>query len=252
MIADTPPHLPIVYRDDSLAVIDKPSGLLVHRTALARKEKWFAMQLLRDQLGCHVYPVHRLDRPTSGLLVFALSADVARQMSELIQAKQMHKQYLALCRGWLFGHGTIDYPLKEELDKTTDSKAQLDKAAQAAVTHYQAIAHLELPYAAGRYQSSRFTWLQLEPETGRKHQLRRHLAHLRHPIIGDTTHGDGRQNRAFAEHSGCHRLMLHAKSLTFEHPISGKLLELIAPLPPEWQRLQASLNWPSQINHAIY
>lgn len=242
-----PPLLPIVYQDEHLAVIDKPSGLLVHRTALARKEKWFAMQLLRDQLGRHVFPVHRLDRPTSGLLVFALSSDVARQMGELIQAKAMQKQYLALARGWLMGSGTIDYPLKEELDKTTDSKAQTNKEAQPAVTHYQPLMHIELPYAAGRYQCSRLTWLQLSPETGRKHQLRRHLAHLRHPIIGDTTHGDGRQNRAFTNYCGVQRLMLHASSLSFEHPILGTRIELDAPLPEEWQLMQADAHWPSSL-----
>lgn len=242
-----PPVLSVVYQDEHLAVIDKPSGLLVHRTALARKEKWFAMQLLRDQLGCHVFPVHRLDRPTSGLLVFALNADVARLMSEVIQAKQMRKQYLALVRGWLMGQGTIDYPLKEELDKTTDSKANADKEAQQAITHYRPLAHLELPYAAGRYPCSRLTWLQLIPETGRKHQLRRHLAHLRHPIIGDTTHGDGRQNRAFQNYSGVQRLMLHASSLSFDHPVSGQPLELAAPVPNEWQLMQADMSWPGQL-----
>ncbi|GGA79048.1 tRNA pseudouridine(65) synthase TruC [Neiella marina] len=238
------PELPILYLDDYIVAIDKPSGLLVHRTALARGEVWFAMQLVRDLLGRHVFPVHRLDRPTSGVLLFALSADVARVIGEQFQLHQVAKSYLALARGWLQGQGSVDYPLKEQLDKTTDRLADQQKQAQQAVSHYCALSHLELPYAAGRYKSSRLTWLRLTPETGRKHQLRRHLAHLRHPIIGDTTHGDGRQNRAFADFSKVQRLMLHAESLTLKHPVSQQMLTITAPLPTEWQLMQADNHWP--------
>ncbi|MBD1389714.1 tRNA pseudouridine(65) synthase TruC [Neiella sp. HB171785] len=238
------PELSILYLDDDLVAIDKPSGLLVHRTALARGEIWFAMQLVRDMLGSHVFPVHRLDRPTSGVLLFARSADVARQLGEQFQQHQVDKRYIALVRGWLYGSGTIDYPLKEQLDKTTDGLADQQKPAQQAITHYQAVSHLELPYPAGRYQSSRLTWLRLIPETGRKHQLRRHLAHLRHPIIGDTTHGDGRQNRAFAGYAQVQRLMLHAEQMTFSHPTRQQRITIAARCPQEWQLMAASRHWP--------
>lgn len=244
LLDDFPGPLPILYQDEHLVAIDKPAGLLVHRTALARRERWFAMLMLRDQLGQHVFPIHRLDRPTSGVLLFALSSDCAARMALQFEQHRIEKEYLALVRGWLQEEGELDYPLKEELDKTTDSKAQQDKAAQAAVTLYQPKALLELPIAAGRYATARYSWMRLAPKTGRKHQLRRHMAHLRHPIIGDTTHGDGRQNRAFASATRVARLMLHANRLCFTHPYDGHKVEVNAPLPNSWQSLKESSMWP--------
>lgn len=241
---DFPGPLPILYQDEYLVAIDKPAGLLVHRTALARRERWFAMQMLRDQVGQHVFPIHRLDRPTSGVLLFALSSECAALMAEQFSNHTLTKEYLALVRGWLQEAGRLDYPLKEELDKTTDAKAKVDKEAQSAITRYQPKALLELPIAAGRYQSARYSLMRLQPETGRKHQLRRHMAHLRHPIIGDTTHGDGRQNRAFAAATGVARLMLHAHSLSFNHPYTGQRVKVEAPIPESWQQLRQSDVWP--------
>lgn len=245
-LVDFPGPLPVLYQDEYLVAIDKPAGLLVHRTALARKERWFAMQMLRDQIGQHVYPLHRLDRPTSGVLLFALSSEIAAQMAEQFETHTIEKEYLAVVRGWLSQTGRLDYPLKEELDKTTDGKARQDKEAQEAVTNYQPLALLELPVPVGRYQTARYSLMALQPETGRKHQLRRHLAHLRHPIIGDTTHGDGRQNRAFTAITGCSRLMLHAQSLRFQHPVLKKNVHVQAPIPTAWQALAQNSCWPLQ------
>ena len=240
-------QLKILYQDGHLVAIDKPSGLLVHRTALARKEKWFAMQMLRDQLGQHVYPIHRLDRPTSGILVFALSSDCARRMGEQLSNHDVEKCYLALVRGWIQKAGILDYPLKEELDRTTDKMASQDKEPQQALTHYHPKMNIELPVAAGRYSSARYSWMVLKPKTGRKHQLRRHMAHLRHPIIGDTTHGDGRQNRAFASYSGVARLMLHACSMAFTHPYSENRISIDAALPNEWVSMASCPEWPGRV-----
>ena len=230
-------QLEIIYQDSDLVAINKPSGLLVHRSMIAKHETRFAIQLLRDQLGQRVYPVHRLDRPTSGVLLFALSSAVAREVSELFQQKRVEKQYIALVRGWIKESGCLDYPLKEQQDSYTDSKASSDKPAQEAVTRYRPLAHFELPYPVGRYDSVRYSWLELTPETGRKHQLRRHMAHLRHPIIGDTTHGDGKQNHFFWQHFSHQRLMLHASVLNL--PIGGgeTPLRLHAPLPGKWLEL---------------
>ena len=210
------PPLDIVYQDDDLAVINKPSGLLVHRSRIASEAREFAMQMLRDQIGQHVYPVHRLDRPTSGLLIFALSSEIATKMSESFATSQVEKQYHAVVRGYLPEEGTVDYPLKEELDKIADAQADKDKEAQEAVTHFRCLEKVELPFKVSKkHDTTRYSLVELTPETGRKHQLRRHMAHLRHPIIGDTNHGDGRHNRFFREHFDSHRLLLAATGVEF-------------------------------------
>lgn len=236
-------ELKILYRDDFLVAIDKPPGLLVHKTYLARKEQYFAMQMLRDQLGQYVYPVHRLDRPTSGVLLFALSSDSARLMSEVFVGRQIRKGYLAIIRGHLMGSDTLDYPLKEELDKIADKFADRDKEAQQALTHWRGLETSEIPFSVGRYPSSRYSLMALAPLTGRKHQLRRHMAHLRHPIIGDTTHGDGGHNRLFRERFDCRRLLLHAGQLSFPHPVTGELVDIHAPLDEGFRAVCQHLGW---------
>jgi tRNA pseudouridine65 synthase len=224
-------ELALIYEDASLVVIDKPAGLLVHRSWIAREATEFALQKLRDQLGQRVYPVHRLDRPTSGLLVFGKDAETARLLSEQFAERQVIKRYHAIVRGYL-GDGVLDYPLKEELDKIADKHAQQDKEAQAAVTEYRCVQQFELKVAVtDQHPTSRYSLMELWPKTGRKHQLRRHMAHLRHPIIGDTRHGDSRQNRYFREQHGLTRLLLAATGLQFNHPHSGAVLDLQLEIP---------------------
>ncbi|WP_228517523.1 tRNA pseudouridine(65) synthase TruC [Aliidiomarina indica] len=237
MIATEAPAIDICYEDEALVAINKPSGLLVHRSALARGEKWFAMQLLRDHIGQHVFPLHRLDRPTSGILLFAKSAEVARTMMETFGEHEVRKIYHAVVRGYIPDHGRVDYPLREELDKIADKMARQDKEAQEAVTDFLRIDQVELPYAVSkRHATSRYSLVQLSPKTGRKHQLRRHMAHLRHPIVGDTNHGDGRHNRFFREHFNIHRLLLAATSLSFPHPESKTMVHIDIPVPAEFYR----------------
>jgi len=162
--------LPIIYQDQHLVVIDKPSGLLVHRSRLASDAKVFAMQLLRDQLGQHVYPLHRLDRPTSGLLVFALDSDTARLVNEQWAERSVEKTYHAVVRGYVDDGGIIDYPLKEELDKIADKDARGDKEAQQAVTEYRCLKRIELPFKVSKkHDTSRYSLVELKPKTGRKH-----------------------------------------------------------------------------------
>lgn len=223
--------LELIYHDDSVVVIDKPSGLLVHRSWIAREATEFAMQKLRDQIGQRVFPVHRLDRPTSGLLVFGKDAETARLLSEQFAERQVVKRYHAIVRGYL-GDGVLDYPLKEELDKIADKQAQTDKEPQTAITDYRCVQQFELAVAVtDLHPTSRYSLMELSPKTGRKHQLRRHMAHLRHPIIGDSRHGDSRQNRYFREHHGLTRLLLAATGLRFNHPHSGAVIDLQLPVP---------------------
>lgn len=218
-------HIPILYQDEHLVIAHKPSGLLVHRSLIDRHETLFLLQLLRDQIGQYVYSVHRLDKPTSGLIVMALNPQVARLLSQLFEQNKVKKTYVALVRGFIREALTLDYALTEQLDKMTDN---LDKPNEpkAAITDIMPLACFELPYPIARYQSGRFSLVALSPRTGRKHQLRRHLAHLRHPIIGDTSHGDGKQNRYLASHVQIQRLALCAVGIDFIHPVTSKQMSV--------------------------
>lgn len=238
--------LEIIYQDEHIVAINKPAGWLVHRSWLDRKETVVIMQTLRDQIGQHVFTVHRLDRPTSGVLLFALSSSVARELSQQFEQQRIAKCYHAVVRGHLHESGTIEYALKEQLDKIADKFARQDKEPQHAVSHYRSIAQTELPIMASRYPTSRYTLVELHPQTGRKHQLRRHMSHLSHPILGDSSYGDLRHNRAVAHHYGCQRLMLHASEMQLVHPVSGESLALRANWDDHWQQFMQHCRWPIQ------
>jgi len=232
--------LSVLYQDEHLVAISKPPGLLVHRTGLDAGETQFAMQLLRDQLGRHVWPVHRLDKGTSGVLLFALDADTARLLGQQFESGQdMQKTYRAVVRGWPLNEGLIDHPLRRLDD---DARAQRLEV-QSAITHYCTLDRLELPLPHssphGNHPTTRVALVELQPETGRRHQLRRHLKHLAHPILGDSTHGKGPLNRAVADLMGLQRLWLHALELALRHPHTAQPLRLHAPLGPQWQAWEA-------------
>jgi tRNA pseudouridine65 synthase len=195
---------------------------------------------VRDRLGCPVWPAHRLDRGTSGVLLFALSADVAAALGRVFESGAVTKRYVAVVRGWPEEKGVIDHPLAVLDD---DSARVADREPQPAVTHYSRLARLELDLPDDRHPTSRYALLALEPETGRRHQLRRHLKHIAHPIVGDATYGKGRLNRAFAERVGVTRLWLHAQSLALAHPVTGTPLTIETQLNEDWQRLFALPGW---------
>ncbi|WP_255555651.1 tRNA pseudouridine(65) synthase TruC [Enterovibrio paralichthyis] len=236
-------ELEILYRDEWLVAVNKPSGMLVHRSWLDKAETRFVMQTLRDQIGQHVFPLHRLDRPTSGVLLFALSSEMASQMMPKFAGRDIHKTYHAVVRGWVKEGATLDYPLKEELDKVADKFATAEPEAKEAITEYQPVAYAELPIPMGRYQSCRYTLVEMKPHTGRKHQLRRHMHHLSHHIVGDVNHGDGRHNRLFRQEFDCHQLLLHASRTEFLHPVTGEPLVIEAKVDPVWRRVLDGLGW---------
>ena len=240
--------LSILYQDKHIVVIDKPSGLLVHRSMIDKHETRFALQMTRDQIGQYVYPVHRLDKPTSGVLVMALSKEVAVKLSEQFTQKSITKKYIALVRGYTLPEGCIDYALKEEQDKMTDAKAQKDKLPQEAVTHYKTLWQGEVAIPVGRYDTSRYSLVSLIPETGRKHQLRRHMKHIFHPMVGDTTHGDGKHNTMFRENFNLQRLLLVAKELSFEHPMTEKPISLSASMGDEFEMVLQRLGCLLKVN----
>lgn len=239
--------LEIVYQDEYLVAVNKPAGMLVHRSWLDKHETEFVMQTLRDQIGQHVFPLHRLDRPTSGVLVFALSSQIASEVMPMFANHEMEKTYHAIVRGWIEEANVLDYPLKEELDKIADKFAKQDKEAQSAVTAYRPLAKVELPIATGKFATTRYCLMEMQPKTGRKHQLRRHMAHLRHPIVGDTTHGDGVHNRLFREHFSAQRLTLHASELRFMHPYTQQPLVIRAGLDEVWQGLLSEFGWQESL-----
>lgn len=231
----------ILYQDDYIVAIYKPADLLVHRSPIDKHETRFAVQLLRDQLGQHVYPVHRLDRPTAGVLVFALDSATASRFSALMESHRIVKQYKAIVRGWARGCGEIDYALKYKWDKYADADRTRDVAPQAAHSSYQGTRYFSIPEPVGRYSSARYSEITMRPFTGRKHQLRRHCAHMRHPIVGDTSHGDGKQNRFMREKFGFNRLGLVCTKMAFLHPYSEKWLSVETNVDSEFSDLLLSL-----------
>lgn len=225
-------HLEILYRDDHLVAVNKPTALLVHRSPVSR-DRDFAVQRLREQLGRRVFPAHRLDRATSGVLLFSLDPETGRAAAMSFQEGRVDKRYLAVVRGWTEESGTIEHALKSE-----DKNRKRD-----AVTHYRRLATTEIDEPVGPHPTARYSLLAFRPKTGRRHQLRRHANHIAHPIVGDTTHGDGRHNKFFRRRFGIHRLLLHAWSLELEHPVTGKQLRITAPIPTEFRELLEGIGW---------
>lgn len=233
--------LTILHRDEHLIAIDKPAGLLVHRSDIDRHETRFAVQMLRDQIGRRVQPVHRLDKGTSGVLVFAFDTETTRRLSEQFERNSVHKTYLAVVRGWPPESGSIRHPLSRQHDDY--GRALKAAEAQPADTDYRRLATVDLPYAIERYPTSRYALVVLTPRTGRRHQLRRHMKHIAHPIVGDATHGKGCHNRFFQQQFGCHRLLLACVELRFLHPYTGAELTISAPLAGPFADVVARLGW---------
>lgn len=225
-----------IYRDQWLLAVHKPAGLLVHRSPIDKHETEFALQYARALNGGeHVYPLHRLDRPTSGLLIFARDPVTASRLGQIMMAGEVRKTYQAMVRGWTPEQGLIDHPLRDEPeDRRLKGQAQPEREAR---TRYRRLATTEIPVAIEGHPTSRYSLVELYPETGRKHQLRRHMKHISHPIIGDANHGRGRHNRYFAERFGQGRLMLAATELRFPHPITGQILHLQADLEASFLRV---------------
>ncbi|MDE2416044.1 MAG: pseudouridine synthase [Comamonadaceae bacterium] len=208
-----------------MVALYKPAGWLVHRTGLDAGETRFVVQALRDQIGQHVYPVHRLDKGTCGVLVMGLHPAAARALAEAFARHEVEKRYLALVRGWAPWQAEVDHPLRPD-------DAPPDAPSQPAHTRLSCLARLDLPEPSdARFATTRASLVLAEPTTGRRHQIRRHLKHMAHPIIGDATHGKGPLNRWWAERLGLQRLWLHAWSLRLPHPRDGRSITIDSGLP---------------------
>lgn len=229
-------NLEILYQDDEIVAVDKPHGMLVHRSRIDVHATEFAVQKLRDQIGKPVFLIHRLDRPTSGVLLFALNSDCARALSVMFARKEVKKFYRAIVRGHTQDHGRWSEPLLEKLDAVSDTQARRDKPPQDAITQFETLRRWEIPFSAGKYPNSRYSEVSIQPLTGRKHQIRRHFNHMAHPVIGDTTHGDSRHNRLFRERLGVSRLLLVAHRLQFQHPVADRQVDVCASLGIEYEK----------------
>lgn len=224
--------LEIVYQDEHLIAINKPHGLLVHRSSIANDAKEFALQMLRDQVNRHVSPVHRLDRKTGGLLLFAFEKEVEIAMHQQFQNGEVQKKYLAVLRGYAPDSGDIDYPLAKE-----------NGTMQEAFTAFVTLKRAEINVAFGKHSTSRYSMVEATPTTGRMHQLRRHFAHIFYPIIGDRKHGCNKQNKFFKEEWEMTTMLLHASELIFDHPVTKEKVQLKAAVQDEFKRTMDLMSW---------
>ena len=221
-------EIELIYEDEALLAINKPHGLLVHRSSIAKDATEYALQMVREKVGSQVHLAHRLDRKTSGVLLLAKSKIHLKSLNALFRQREIKKTYLALVRGYVMEDQLIDYPLKHPSGKIQEAQTQVSP-----------LRRYEYPMPSHIHDSSRYSLCELAPQTGRFHQLRKHMAHLRHPIIGDRPHGCNKQNKLWKEKLQMQTMLLHAASLEFTY--EAKQYQITAPLSPEFDRVLALL-----------
>ena len=227
--------LDILYQDDSLIAVNKPAGLAVHRSKMVGNADTFLIDVLREQVGGTLYLAHRLDRATSGVLLIARSTEIAAALGEQFMSRDVHKQYLTVVRGWPEpAEGVVDYPLPGSRESGPRRDAR---------TSYRRLATVEVPIALGRYPQQRYALVLTEPQTGRFRQIRKHMAHIHHPVVGDCQHGRSDHNRLYKQYFSCHRMLLHAWRLSFRHPVDGRPMALEAPLDPAFNAILRRFDW---------
>ena len=224
----------ILYQDEDLLVVDKPAGMPVHRSRLVNDGDVYLIDVVRGMVPGPLHLIHRLDRATSGVLLIGRSPEVAGTLGRQFMQRDVEKSYLAVCRGWPDESGELDYPLPGVRENSE---------RKPALTRWQRLATTEVPIAINRYPQQRYALVDVAPETGRYRQIRRHFAHLRHPLIGDTSHGRTEHNRLFKQHFNVHRLLLHARRLAFDHPAGGRRMQVDAPLDAEFAGLLQRFGW---------
>ena len=236
LVEQNTPPLEILFQDEHFVAINKPHALLVHRSKIAANTDKFAVQILRDQLGQHVHPAHRLDRKTSGVLLFALSKPTLSAIREVFEKEDVAKTYWAILRGFTDQEGFIDYALTNDKGKS-----------QEAQTAYTTLGHSEINVPFGKHSTSRYSWVEAKPKTGRMHQLRKHFAHIFHPIIGDRPHGCNKQNKLFLEKWQMGTMLLHAVELGFKHPITKEQVTIKAKPQSEFLRMIDTLGFDKNL-----
>jgi len=230
-----PTQLEIIYHDNWLVAINKPAGTLVHKSAIDFHEQHNAQEQLQEQINAPAYPVHRLDKPTSGVLLFALNKETAAHVALQFQNHEITKEYIAVVRGHTDDNGSVDNPVRD--------KDAPHKPRKEAFTAYTTLAKLTLPVLVDRYPETRYSRILVQPTTGRRHQIRQHMKHISHPLIGDTSYGKTVHNQFFKQHFGCTRLLLHAQKLGLTHPHSGEAINLHADLDEQFHRVINEPGW---------
>ena len=225
-------NLDIIYRDEYLIAINKPHGLLVHKSKYVGEADMFAVQLLRNQIGQYIWPCHRLDRKTSGVLLFSLDVETNSLVQQQFTNNEISKKYLSIVRGYTDDDGVIDYPLINEKGKQ-----------QEALTKYKTLKRAEIDVPFGKFNTSRYSLVEVYPQTGRMHQIRKHFAHIFHPIIADRTHGCNKQNRLFKERWNMITMTLHASDISFIHPITKSEVNIKASVSDEFNRVNSIMGW---------
>ncbi len=224
----TSPDLHVLFEDEWLIAVEKPADMFVHRSAADRSETVFLLQIVRDYLGEFVYPVHRLDRATSGIVIFAKSSAVAALLSQMFANREVSKTYRALVRGHCEPHGVIATPLISARGRNKP-KGHPFREPQEANTEFECLQRYDIPMVSDRYPTTRCSLVNAKPTTGRYHQIRRHFNYISHPVIGDSSHGDTRQNRFYKKQFACDRLMLAAVAIELEHPIRQQRVRISCP-----------------------
>lgn len=231
------PKIEIVYQDNDLIAVAKPHGMLVHKSPIAADATEYALQLTRDLVGQHLHPLHRIDRKTYGVLLFATTRAVAASMREIWSDRGVDKAYYAIVRGWVPDDRTIDHPVYNDKRQPKD-----------AISTMQVVHHYEIDLPHGPHNTSRYTLVRLSPLTGRYHQLRQHMNHLRHPILGDRPHGCNKQNRLWLNSYGVQHMMLWAERLSFIHPVTSNAVVIAAPPSVQWTMVLDILGHPIDVS----
>ncbi len=229
-------ELEILFEDQWLVAVNKPSGILTHRSPIAKQDTVFMLQAVRKQIRTKVFTVHRLDRATSGVLLFAKTKSMVLELGQQFMRNHMAKKYVAVVRGWLDGPVCCDHAIRDENDNAHPAKSVVSPLAQ-----------VELPISTGKFPTSRYGMVSVETDSGRRHQVRRHLKHLAHPIVGDTTYGKGPHNRLFRDHFQSNRLLLHAASIALDHPQTGQPIAIHAPPTVDFAMVIDALGWQAEM-----
>jgi tRNA pseudouridine65 synthase len=228
----------IVFEDEMLLAVNKPAGLLVHRSKIAADENDCLLDRLRARTTSDLFLIHRLDRATSGVVLLAKSHEVAGALGKQFMARNVEKRYLAVVRGWPDSEGTIDYPLPDVRENSP---------RKPAVTNWRVLATCAVAIELGKYPEQRYALVEASPQTGRYRQIRKHFHHISHHIVGDTSHGRGDHNRLWRMHFGMHRLLLHAWKLDLRHPADDSALEFAAPVDETWTRVIERFGWQNAV-----
>ena len=228
-------NLEIIFEDEYLLCVHKPNNVLVHHAFHSRNvaEEDSLLQLIKNELGIKVYPIHRLDRKTSGIILLAKETHFVSKFQELFTNNEINKTYFGIVRGFSPETKTIDSPVKGR-------DANVHKEA---LTHLKTLEKVTLNIPVKPYDSSRYSLVELSPKTGRMHQLRVHSNKISHPLIGDPKYGDKNHNLMFEENFGCTNMFLHAGKLDFKHPFTTEELTLKATFPKDWITLFDEFSW---------